>query len=318
MRLYQLLLGAALILPALAAAQTKSLADLEKTAKDLQAQQNPFLANDARLQFQDDLFRLVESDSFKTPEEFLRAAAIVTTINATFEDNRMRYELTFAAVALGSADAAKRLAYTWDQFLLATGRHQHIGSIKGYPGIDDDTFAVDPTVAGVRNVTANPAKAKEDAKMLPPNKEIHDLVTADQKAREGDFSKFTAAQMKAMYGEDIARRKRLRAMLQNIKLMTAQDYADASLVMQHGSSFNDYSLAHELAICATVLDPEKGRQLVALTYDRMLESAGYHQRVGTQYHGNTLGPVDNNGFNDTIRKALGRKPLAEIPKKFGD
>src|SRR5262249_40050086 len=131
-----------------------------------------------------------------------------------------------------------------------------------------------------------------------------------------DFNKMTQAQMLEMSKQDDKRRAELKKVLKGIKLMTAQDYAAASLVMQHGSWWDDYALAHELALCSTILDAKTGRQLVALTYDRMLVSGGYLQRVGTQYHGVLLTPVDSEGFNDTMRKALGRQALADVKKRL--
>jgi len=318
MRQYQFLVALLVLWPLGATAQTKSLADLERTAKELTSNLNPFQDNDRRIAYQADFVKLVDSDALKTGDEFQRAAAIVNSINATFRDAEMRHELTFVAMTLGNGDAAKRLASTWDQFLLATGRRQHMGTSRGFPGIEDETYAVNPTVLPVRTLLTNPVKGREDAKKLTPNKELNDLVEADQKAREGDFSKMTNDQMKEMYKADIGRRKRLKAILEKIPLMTAKDYAAAALVMQHGSRFDDYALAHELALCATILDPQEGRQLIALTWDRMLNSAGYLQRVGTQYHGVTLAEVDSNGFSDTMRTTLGRLPLAQIPKKLGN
>lgn len=307
------------VLPALvlAARQTPTLADLEARAEVLNASKNPFQDSEKRLAFQADLTRLIDSDTLKTGPEFLRAAAIVNSVNAGFLEARMRHELTFTAVALGDEAAAQRLAFTWDQFLLSTGRRQHMGTYKGLPGVDDEGFRPNLTVACVRDLLADPGKARVAVKGQAANRELADMVDADQKARQGDFTKMTPTQMMDLYKEDIKRRRRLKALLARTRLMTADDYAAASLLMQHGSQFDDFALAHELALCALILDVKKGRELVALTWDRMLTSAGYLQRVGTQYKGTVLSKVDSEGFNDTMRKALGRLPLADVPKTFG-
>jgi hypothetical protein len=313
MALYQLA-----TLAILALSQAPSLQDLEKRAAALNADQTWTPAkNESKAQLNQDLSKLVEADTLKTAEEFWRAAKVVQYGRGALPEARLRYELTITAMALGDADAAKQVKMNWDQFLLATGRLQHLGSIPAFKGMQADRYAVNLAPDCVQTVLGNPAKAKTDAAGLKPNDHIRKLVEEDQKVRQSDWSKLTSAQLEAISKADDERRGQLKSMLKGIKLMTAQDYQDAALVMQHGAWFNDYALAHELALCATILDPKIGRQMVALSYDRMLESGGYQQRVGTQYHENGLAPVDSVGFNDTMRKALGRKPLSEVPKKFG-
>jgi len=313
MALYQL---AALAL--LTLTQATGLQELEKRAAELNADKtwNP-AKNEARAQLNEDIVKLIDKDELKSTEEFWRAAKAVQYSRGSLPEARLRYELTITAMALGSADAAKQIKMNWDQLLLATGRLQHLGSMQAFQGMQAEKYAVNPAPECVKTVLTDPGKAKADAERLQPNEQIRKLVEEDQKVRQGDWSKLTQAQMLEISKADDQRRAQLKSMLKGIHLMTAQDYQDAALVMQHGSWFDDYALAHELALCSTIIDPKIGRQMVALSYDRMLESAGYLQRVGTQYHEDGLAPVDSKGFSDTMRKALGRKPLGEVPKKLG-
>lgn len=298
--------------------QQGSLVDIEKRAEELHKVRNwSPTVDQQRTQLNQDLIKLLDSNGIHAADDFNRAAKAVQLGRAGFDESRLAYELTVSAMALGNAEAAKRIKLSWDMFLMSTGRHQHLGSIKGFEELDAEKFVVQATVGSVQTVLNDPEKARADAGKLQRNPEIKTLVEEDQKIRQSDWSKMTAAQMMEMSKGDSQRRAKLKSMLKSIKLMTAQDYQDAALVMQHGSWFDDYALAHELSLCATILDPKVGRQMVALSYDRMLVSAGYKQRVGTQYHGVTLTEVDSKGFSDEMRKALGRKPLAEVPKTFG-
>lgn len=312
MVLYQLL---ALVV---IAQQAPTLADLEKRAQVLNAERNWSAAIDKqRGELNRDLIKLIDTNSLSTGEEFFRATNVVMLGRMGFLESRMSYELMVTAMALGHEEAAKRIKRNWDFFLMSTGRRQHFGSVKGAPGMNEDKYEVQPTVDSVRTVLDDPVKARIEAAKLKPNAEIATLVAEDQKVRQSDWTKLTPAQMMEISKADEQRRARLKTMLKGIKLMTAQDYQDAALVMQHGSWFDDYALAHELSLCSTILDPKVGRQMVALSYDRMLVSAGYKQRIATQYHGVALTEVDSEGFSDAMRKALGRRPLAEVPKTFG-
>lgn len=304
------------VVPALA--QEGGLAGLEKRAAEQLADKSwsPAKAQKGAA-INADLIKLLDSDALKTGEEFRRAAAVVQWVQGSFQEQRMRHELTFTAMALGDAEAAKQIKGSWDQFLIASGRLQHLGFQKAYEGMQADKYAVQPAPTCVQTVLDDPIKARKTVVTMKSNPELHKLVEEDQKVRQDDWSKLTQAQIMEISRADDKRRAQLKSLLKDIKIMTAQDYQDAALVMQHGSWFDDYALAHELSLCSTILDPKIGRQMVALSYDRMLVSAGYLQRVATQYQVLGLTPVESSGFNDTMRKALGRKPLAEVPKTFG-
>jgi hypothetical protein len=299
-------------------AQGSGLADIEKRSAALAADRNWSPAKEEqKAALNEEIVKLVDSDALKTGEEFRRAANSVLYANGGLAETRLRYELTITAMALGDEQAAKNIRFQWDQFLQATGRLQHLGSQQAFQGLQADKFAVVRTVKCVETVLGDPVKARQDAAKLKPNAELKKLVDEDQKARQQDWNKLTQEQLLAISKEDDKRRARLKQTLKGITLMTAEDYQAAALVMQHGSWWDDYALAHELSLCSTILDAKTGRQMVALSYDRMLVSGGYLQRVGTQYKGVLLTPVDSVGFNDTMRKALGRVPLAEVKKRLG-
>jgi len=142
--------------------------------------------------------------------------------------------------------------------------------------------------------------------------EILTIKEADQAVRQTDWSTLTEEQRKAIMDGDRQRNARIREIVATGDVRTANDFARASLVMQHSARFAGYQLAHELAVCSLLLgDRQSGRWLVAATYDRMFGSVGLDQRFGTQYGPGGLMHVDEAGICDAQRKALGCPTLAE-------
>ena len=98
-----------------------------------------------------------------------------------------------------------------------------------------------------------------------------------------DAKKLPHVSDEEMYTRDIARRKQVAALLHDGKLQTAEDFFYAALVFQHGSTADDYLLAHVLAMDALAKGDTGGRELAALTLDRYLQAAGKKQVFGTQF-----------------------------------
>jgi len=270
----------------------------------------------AQAQLQTDLFSLLDGDQLKTPAELRRVAQAMPITDGGFRVSRQRYELAMAALAQGDAEAATLAAPCWDQFLLSTGRLQHFGTQKGSE-LEGERFRVRPALPCLRAVLLDPARARAKARRLRSHSRLRALVEADQKARKEGGGNLSQAEIEAFVRADAARLRELKVFLRSAPQLSAEDYAHAALLMQHGSWFEDYALAHELALAATLLKPEEGRWLLAVSWDRMLLSAGYPQRIGTQYLDGALSPLDPAGFSDVMRKALGRKALADIPKVMG-
>jgi hypothetical protein len=102
---------------------------------------------------------------------------------------------------------------------------------------------------------------------------------------EAEAKKLPVVSSKDMGTHDIARRAEAAKLLSDGSLKTAEDFFDAALIYQHGSTADDYLLAHVLAIDALAKDNTKRqyRNLAALTLDRYLQIAGKKQIFGTQY-----------------------------------
>ena len=113
-----------------------------------------------------------------------------------------------------------------------------------------------------------------------------------------------------MAKRDVDRLNRAKKIYRAGGLVTADDYFDAALILQHSNLSEDYLLAHIL--CTVSIAKENSadaRWLSAATLDRYLQSVQQKQVFGTQYRGDdkngyTNEPYDANLVTDAIRTAL--------------
>jgi hypothetical protein len=221
------------------------------------------------------------------------------------EQARIRHELVLAAVVLGHTDSMDLLAGTWDQVILATGRRRPFGILKfQFQNGPGERFEVEPAPKCVLEVLQAPVQAREKAKGKKNSVELARIVEADQEARKQPFGGMSMDRCLKLWQEDRARYRRVLGLVKGGAVKTATDYERAALVCQHGGTFADFQLAHELALCAVVLGSESASWLAGATYDRMMLSASYPQRFATQFLNNSLEPVAGEGINDTIRRAV--------------
>lgn len=257
---------------------------------------------------------LIEGNTLKTGDEFFRVSKLVIALDNQFRADRVHYELSLAAAALGHTEAERGLAVAWDILLGSLGRPLRT-DFTGLVQKDPEYFELMPAPDCVQAVLRDPEKARVAAKSAQRNPEMKSIVDADQADRR-HWDKLTPAEMKAMSERDTARNLRTREIIKTGDLHTAADFATAALVMQHSDRFSGYQTAHELAVCSMLLgDRGTGRWLIAATYDRMLGSIGHDQRFGTQFRGmggtTTLVQVDTAGICDAERQALGCPTLEE-------
>jgi hypothetical protein len=288
------------------------LAELEKRAP----KENQSPAADSK--FHEEVVRLVESNTLSSGEDFFRAAIIASGPFYDFRSFRMRYELMLAAAARGKKEAENVLPAYWDALLQTLGRPMRydVGNfIQKRP--DDDSVALDAAPKSVQFVMLHSNDARDAATEATNNAEVQAIVDADQSVRKR-WNQLSETELKGAAVEDHRRNLRIREIIDAGALHTAKDFANASLVMQHSSSFSGYELAHELAVCSMLLgDRGMGRWLVAATYDRMLRSVGHEQRFGTQGAFMVFGDkkphvaeTDESGICDAERLALGCPTLA--------
>jgi hypothetical protein len=168
-------------------------------------------------------------------------------------------------------------------------------------------FAQDATV---QDATVQDTPVQDNAEMAA-------IFAADQAIRQNtDPQKFRdRAFITEMLAADAARRARTRALLDAGALKTGEDYRAAAFVFQHGSTPEDYLLAHTLAVAATARGAD-GSWIAAATLDRYLQTTGKPQIYGTQTRKTndapaTLEPYDRALIPDSLRTALAVPPQSE-------
>jgi hypothetical protein len=144
------------------------------------------------------------------------------------------------------------------------------------------------------------------------------IFAADQAVRQNiDPQKFRdRAFVEQMHAADAARRVQTRALLDAGALKTGADYRAAAFVFQHGSTPEDYLLAHSLAVAAVAKGDADAAWIAAATLDRYLQMTDKPQIYGTQTRKTrdapaTLEPYDRALVPDSLRAVFGVPPQAE-------
>jgi hypothetical protein len=109
-------------------------------------------------------------------------------------------------------------------------------------------------------------------------------------------------------------------------LKVADDYYNAALILQHGSTAEDYELAHQLAKRAVELksDHAGARWLAGAAKDRSLWAQNKPRIYGTQFQKftadgpNTMEPFDRDAVTDEERQEAGVRTLAESERRLED
>src|SRR6266404_279451 len=133
-------------------------------------------------------------------------------------------------------------------------------------------------------------KLDKDGKQLPPDKKWEPLSES------------------AMEKRDAERRARVRHLLDTGNVRTGYDYWVAAMIFHHGSTPDDYLLAHVLACVGIVKGDINSRWLAAAALDRYLLETKRKQIYGTQFDGTPGAPIandyDKSLLNDSLRAAL--------------
>lgn len=311
-----ILLSATAALFSFGAAQTpdfaKMTADREAVFKAQDWKAAQILTENQRDQIQ----QLLREDKLKTADEFFKAANVSGDPFGFYEGVAPEHELVLTAMLLKNDDAAKRLGYTWDRMMFSFGREQRFGSMfmltdgKKVP-INLDPNGPAPNLAAT---IKDPAAAREKAKTATNNAELQKLCDEDQQVRQGIM---TPEKLKKMTEGDEPRKARVLELLKQNVPVTARDFYNCALVLQHGGEFRSYMMAHECIMAAAILGDTEAPWLVSRTWDRMLLSCGHRQRFGTQFSSAGLEWMDwNTGPSDTMRKLTRCSPLAKLKEDF--
>jgi hypothetical protein len=149
-----------------------------------------------------------------------------------------------------------------------------------------------------------------------PNAEMRTIFAEDQAARQSpDIS---AEQWRSIGPQDAARRERTRALLATGALRAGEDFRNAAWVFQHGSTPDDYLLAHTLALIALAQGDASAAWIAGATLDRYLQSTGKPQIYGTQFAegSSSQEPYDRKLISDPLRRQLRVPTVADQQNEF--
>ncbi len=109
---------------------------------------------------------------------------------------------------------------------------------------------------------------------------LKNLYAQDQAIRQAGLN--NPIDIAKMMLTDWYRIKKVRRIVNADILLTAQDYANAARILQHGSKSSDFLKAQELSLKAFELGDEAMLRHSALAEDRYLKSIGKAQKYGSQ------------------------------------
>ena len=141
-----------------------------------------------------------------------------------------------------------------------------------------------------------------------PCPEIGTLYAADQAIRKKPI---TPEQWIEIDKQDEIRRGAARRLLAEDKIHTAGDFEKAAFIFQHGSTPDDFLMAHTLALISMAKGRQSAVWIAAATLDRYLQSIKQPQIYGTQF-GNpaTQEPYNRALITDALRRRLQVPALA--------
>ena len=165
----------------------------------------------------------------------------------------------------------------------------------------------------------DPSRTYIDRQATPSDPELAEMFDADQAARRGGRTDWSVVEV-----EDRARRDRVRELMAEGRVNSADDYWRAAFIFQHGDTPEDYLLAHSLAVASTGMGKGEATWIAAATLDRYLHTIGRPQVYGTQYQMSPGQPVSQGDYNrelipDSVRVASGVPTLdqqAEHGRQF--
>jgi hypothetical protein len=161
---------------------------------------------------------------------------------------------------------------------------------------------------GVASVSTDwePSRSYSPEDDAPSNPEMKRIFDEDQRVRQPGVK----ADRGAVNRTDAERREATRKLLNEGALHSGQDFGWAAFVFQHGSTPEDYLLAHTLAIVALKKGEQDGAWIAAATLDRYLQSIKQPQIYGTQFlwpkgEPTTQDPYNRTLISDPLRQQLG-------------
>jgi hypothetical protein len=176
-----------------------------------------------------------------------------------------------------------------------------------FAGIEQTYLPLARAAAGEAVAAAwAPGRSYATEILWPTNAEMTAIFDVDQ----ADRSPGAAIDWAVVTPRDVARRARVRALLDAGALNSGDDFYHAAFVFQHGSEPGDYLLAHSFALIAAARGRPDATWIGAATLDRYLQAIHQPQIYGTQFltppgQPTSQEPYDRALVSDALRAALG-------------
>ena len=157
----------------------------------------------------------------------------------------------------------------------------------------------------------DPNKTYSPDDAAPSNAEMKRIFEEDQKVRQPG----SKIDWSFVNKSDAERRQATLKLLSAGALHTGEDFTWAAFLFQHGSTPNDYLLAHTLAMIAVKKGYGDALWIATATLDRYLQSIKQPQIYGTQFLTprdlpTTQDPYDRTLISDSLRRQLGVPSLS--------
>jgi hypothetical protein len=168
----------------------------------------------------------------------------------------------------------------------------------------------------------DPLRSYSEEDGLPSSAEMEKIFEADQNLRQ-NWQSLSNQEREAIGAGDAGRRLQTRKLLAGGRLHTGEDFKRAAFIFQHGSTPDDYMLAHTLAMVAVANGDASALWIATATLDRYLQSVGKSQVYGTQFtfgerQPATQEPYSRELISDALRRQLGVPSLADQQKQLAE
>jgi len=157
----------------------------------------------------------------------------------------------------------------------------------------------------------------ETKSLIKSNEELREIYKADQADRQSGNIDWLLVSKR-----DKQRKERVYELLDSNLVRTAEDYANAAMIFQHGGDTIASGMAVKLMRKAVELDSSRSKWLLAAAIDRDLMRRGKPQIYGTQYRKMSadepweLYELDSTKIRDEERREYGVETLVEQSEKL--
>ncbi|MCA9803016.1 MAG: hypothetical protein KC777_13690, partial [Cyanobacteria bacterium HKST-UBA02] len=148
------------------------------------------------------------------------------------------------------------------------------------------------------------------------------MFEQDQCERQEAANNPRPGQWEEISSHDREHRARVIELMNQNRLRSADDFYRAAMIMQHGDTPADFTLAHVFAMAAVQKGNKEAVWLSAASFDRLMQSANQPQVFATQYYKNANDPyvlkqpMKADMITDYIRQAFNVPTLEESKKRL--